>query len=356
MREDHYKIQISLAGCVVVFCIAGGGLGLLTMAIRSAHESARAMSCSNNLKQLGVALHEYHDTYQVFPPTGYYLSQRDSNNPYTRYRTGRGGRLLRLYPYMESSAIYDHMDSFRDMAGAPTVEKGGFNRVTFDNLDWAKRGPKPSVYADEVRHFVIPSYLCPSSNFGRYAGIGDDAPALSNYAFSIGAQKMSSRDDCCSDYPGDFFGTGNAEHGETTNGDLISGPFSRSTWSACFRDLVDGQSQTILAGEVLPQKSSFMLRGWMHCDANWAATTSPINYPTRNVSDSQKSMDCHRYDNIQTSQGFKSMHKGGANFVMGDGSIQFLTDAMDYRVYQQLGDRRDGGEVIQFPVGQFPVP
>jgi prepilin-type processing-associated H-X9-DG protein len=84
----------------------------------------------------------------------------------------------------------------------------------------------------------------------------------------------------------------------------------------------------------------------------WCATTAPINYPIVGLGDPGHSGNganppvnphsCTHWRNIQTSQGFKSAHKGGAQFVFVDGSVQFLSENMDYITYQRLGDRRDG--------------
>ena len=89
----------------------------------------------------------------------------------------------------------------------------------------------------------------------------------------------------------------------------------------------------------------------MHWNSLFTATTAPINYPIigrgdrgyiNNNNNVTGKKDCHHWRNLQTSQGFKSLHKGGAQFVFADGSVQFLFASIDYLVYNRLGCRRDG--------------
>jgi prepilin-type processing-associated H-X9-DG protein len=79
------------------------------------------------------------------------------------------------------------------------------------------------------------------------------------------------------------------------------------------------------------------------------ATTAPINYPTcpgqGPGNDGSAGQNCHSYNVWQTSNGFKSRHPGGAQFVFADGSCHFLSETIDYATYQRLGDRRDGQSI-----------
>jgi prepilin-type processing-associated H-X9-DG protein len=79
----------------------------------------------------------------------------------------------------------------------------------------------------------------------------------------------------------------------------------------------------------------------------WYATTAPINFPTC-PRDPALPDNCHLPNNWNTSQGFKSQHEGGAHFLLGDGSVRFISENIDYVTYQRLGDRRDGE-----PIGEF---
>jgi len=92
----------------------------------------------------------------------------------------------------------------------------------------------------------------------------------------------------------------------------------------------------------------------------WIATTAPVNFPIACVRETLKDVSwdegaarnglngCNHWQNWQTSQGFKSRHTGGAQFVLCDGSARFISETIDYRTYQRLGDRRDGQVVGEF--------
>ena len=83
--------------------------------------------------------------------------------------------------------------------------------------------------------------------------------------------------------------------------------------------------------------------------ALWIGTGGPINYPSQGLGEPGFNLisalypGCSHWSNWSTSQGFKSQHKGGAQFVLVDGSVQFLSETIDYITYNRLGDRRDGG-------------
>jgi hypothetical protein len=181
-----------------------------------------------------------------------------------------------------------------------------------------------------------------------------DHRALSNYGVSIGAQAMPSQNGSCNLYPGNIFGDGPNGHANSASGVGVSGFFGRGEWSPRMADVSDGLSNTIAFGEILPHKSDHHWNGWMHFNTLWTATTAPINYPIVGIGepgwdqavnpqglDNNNGLGCNGWRNWQTSQGFKSQHPSGAQFVFGDGSVHFLTASMDYRLYNALGGRND---------------
>jgi prepilin-type processing-associated H-X9-DG protein len=301
----------------------------LLPAVQAAREAARRSQCNNNLKQLGIALHNYADVFKQFA-IGTYCCDPNSGPTGTCpggygyiWEAGRhrkGSVLVKLLPFVEQRAISDNInwqqdveDQLWNMAGTP--------------------GRKDLL-----------CFRCPSDTWWPAVTGGS---GQSNYAPCIGNQSMPDTRYGCTSYPGNNFGTGPVGHGSTESGDQTSGCFSRYSWAAQFSDIRDGSSNTIAMGEIRPWCGDHHRGGWWNSNALWTATTGPINYPTCENEDPIIT-GCNRYDNWETSQAFKSRHPGGAQFVFADGSTHFLSQTIDYMTYQRLGDRRDGQ-----PVGSF---
>ena len=321
----------TLVELLVVIAIIGILVALLLPAVQAAREAARKMSCGNNLKQIGIALHNYHETHKRLPPTGIFHWTRQSNNAYRWRGATKGGDLIKLLPFMEQDPIYEQLDfSTADVPRGPREFEEQFNPLT-------------GVY---YRAEVIPSFLCPSANCDPHIDATNlkTARSVSCYSASFGAQLNTSRGNWCNDYPGNTFGTGRQNHGNDAKPTGVSGVFARGHWAARLRDIDDGTSQVIAYGEVLPQKDVTKCWGWFHMNEWPSGTHAPINYPIRGRGErgAYGAQDCNHYYNLQTSVGFRSQHKGGAQFVFADGSVHLLAETMDYLTYNRLGCRRDG--------------
>ena len=149
-------------------------------------------------------------------------------------------------------------------------------------------------------------------------------------------------------FGGNTYGTGPSYHGHDNTGSELSGVFSHCAYGASIAEITDGTSNTIAMGEIRPKCSWHAMDGWMHINALWFATTCPINFP--NCPDENGFVDgnCNAPNAWSCDMGFKSRHPGGAQFVLSDGSVHFLSESIDYETYQRLGDRRDGR-----PLGSF---
>ena len=333
----------TLIELLVVIAIIAILIALLLPAVQQAREAARRTQCKNNLHQLGLALHNYHDVYNQFPLTVFNFNA--GSDPYTWDASSRGSYLIRLLPYIEQGNLFSALN-FSTVGPA-------WNLPNFE----AQVDANGKLY----RHYVIPAFICPSDN----QPVLDGHSTKSNYAMSMGAQQMDGGGNpwgTCTNYmfPGGYFGTGGAGHGNTDSPALTSGVLSRQGWAAGFRDMTDGTSNTIAMGEILPQCGDHSRNGWFHFNSMWIATTAPVNFPIACVRDNKVNgvkwddpasagvTACNHWQNWQTSQGFKSKHTGGAQFVLCDGSARFISENIDYATYQRLGDRRDGEVVGEF--------
>lgn len=328
----------TLVELLVVIAIIGILVALLLPAVQAAREAARRMQCSNNLKQFGLALHNYHDVYKKFP---YGTNPHEQPGWVTQY--SKGCNIMKLLPFMEQTPLYNKIDWVNQYGGANYWNGVDYQMATFGY------GHRDVAPGNTTPQQDLPNFRCPSDDYVNLPVISH-----SNYAGSMGNQLMPDGGRCPG-RNGNDFGTGPAGHGDSNTAINVSGLFSRFYWSAGIRDITDGTSNVIAMGEIRPLCGDHMqYHPWSHWNAIWTATVAPINWPTcrreRGGKDDTTggAEDCNHFRTWNMSMGFKSRHPGGAQFTLGDGSVQFLSETIDYMTYQRLGDRRDGQ-----PVGNY---
>ncbi|MEZ6137421.1 MAG: DUF1559 domain-containing protein [Pirellulaceae bacterium] len=345
MKKRFVRQAFTLVELLVVIAIIGILVGLLLPAVQAAREAARRMSCSNNLKQIGLACHTYVDAYKRLPNGSVDNDPKEPAGAAARlWQAGnhrKGTVLVKLLPYVEQAPLFNQLD-FRFDVEAQLNATAPFN--TAGRLD--------------MRTVPLSVYRCPSD--GTSSKRLGQQNQLYNYSLSIGNQNMNSNGSWCNEHPsntwqtraagiigGNIFNNGGNGHGHSGpygRPQGISGVISRCDWSARFADMTDGTSNVILGGEILPSCHDHHRGGggWYGTNGQWTATTCRINFNTcgkRGQPDS--SNDCFDYRNWMTSGGFKSDHTGGAQFVLGDGSVHFIGENVDYLTYQRLGSRND---------------
>lgn len=315
------SIGFTLIELLVVIAIIAILIGLLLPAVQKVREAAARMRCANNLKQFGLAIHNFHDVNNKLPPGGV-----NPNALAGDWNDDRGSWLIYILPQMEQEALFRLI---------PSPVENTYNSVgnARSNAQFANARP--------------PFLRCPSDGWNP----GDN---LANYSASLGPQCSSSG--CgidpwiswCNPAPSLNMGyTASSHHGSTYNASEIRGPFNRLGAVITFASISDGLSNTLLVGEVLPQEHDHFSDGsWQRYNGgtSHAATLPPINTRT----DNRKPWPCtsdRDFSNWNVAWGFKSRHTGGANFLFGDGTVRFVQQNIDHRTYQLLGCRNDGQPV-----------
>lgn len=291
----------TLIELLVVISVIGVLIALLLPAVQAAREAARRAQCVNNLKQLGLALHNYEGTHLTFP-SGYV-----SNFNATGDDTGPGwGWSPMLLPQFEQTPL--------------------FNSINFTL--------PIEVAANQTSRLVtVGSYLCPSDRSQVYWAVNRD--------IATGAP----RQDICQVAPSNYV----AMYGVGEPGPDGNGLFFRNS-KVGLRDIIDGTAQTIALGE----------RSHRLGEATWVGSvTNAIMFPTDNDdigryrAETSSGMTLGHVgegrgpgDPRSDVNTFYSLHAGGGvNFLFADGHVAFLKATMDYRAYKALSTRA-GGEVV----------
>jgi len=329
MRFQKKRSGFTLIELLVVIAIIAILVALLLPAVQQAREAARRAQCKNNLKQLGVALHNYHEIYKMFPPGGINAGACD-----------KGSWIVRLLPMFDQGTLHQRIQFSCTLAA-------GVEHQLIDG----KR----------LNSHVIPTLICPSDPAPPLNGNNANrSPAKTNYAGSLGAQRWSASG-CGDIFPnssggmnrGNYFGNGPDNSGTNRRAGRISGMFSRA--QACsirFRNVTDGASNTIHVGEMLPYCNEVQDNGWARDNSPFARTSPKLNQPTLcDITGAFGTVPtgCGSNDNHHTiTHGFRSIHSGGAHVLLVDGSTTFIAETIDYRVWQRLGDRADDETIGEF--------
>ena len=278
-------------------------IALLLPAVQQAREAARRMHCRSNMKQIVLALHNYHDVHRCFPLN---TSFSQDLGPLSRSRSWMQG----ILPYIERGSLANRIDP-----GKSTQSNRFFAEFPV-SVFWCPSDPHPNVYAVSVGYAgrlgawgsritsPVPAATGRSGTFlhsepsGRFAGISDGVNRGNGFQ-------------CAATYDG--------------------------VVNTCLRDISDGTSQTWAIGETIPAWTEW---AWWYSHNGVSGTCAiPMNYKVPGVRPEDNIHDWpHNY-------GFMSRHSGGASFGLCDGSVRLVSDSIDRDLYRALATIQ-GDEVV----------
>ncbi len=280
------KHAFTLVELLVVIAIIGILVGLLLPAVQAAREAARRCQCMNNMAQLALAVHTHEFDAEHFPSGVINATGPIRNEPIGQHVSW----IVQVLPQLEQVSLYNHFD----------LEAGAY-----------------AVANQAARKARIPAIICPSS---PEMPTDKESPGISNYAGCHHATEAP----IDADNNGVFF----------LNSRLR------------FSQILDGSSQTILLGEMLPGPGSL---GWASGTRATLRNAGSFKAPPRRSSNGEPAPIVDLTGSLAVG-GFSSYHTGGAQFAFADGSVHFLSQSINERLLSQLGNRADGELLLE---GEF---
>lgn len=302
----------TLVELLVVISIIGLLMGLLLAAVQRVRESGRRLQCANHLKQIGLALHQYHEAFRMLPINMGPWSTDPSIVPPPRPLNGKGWTVS-ILPHVEQQALFDEFEPFF---------RG----------DFFSGGGLKSPACLPLMQTQVAIFHCPSDGSSRGLSTQqfqwEDIPvAMHNYKGVIGDTII-----------GELFGSIHSGSPDCHMRGKCPGLFFRTTYAEpqSFVLVRDGMSNTLMVGEDVAEQNAHSAA--FYSNADYSSTHAPLNY----FLDPPTPRD---WPNVMS---FRSYHSGGANFCLADGSVRFIADTIEMKVYQALSTKA-GREAVTLP-------
>ncbi|MEZ6128291.1 MAG: DUF1559 domain-containing protein [Planctomycetaceae bacterium] len=357
----------TLIELLVVIAIIAILIALLLPAVQQAREAARRTQCKNNLKQLGLACHNYHDAFGQFPLN--YDGSVNNPNGSTGQTFGPGTQSMISWisaalPYMDQAPLYNQLDSL-----------GAFTTPNNSTVDGTSAGAGTGYGRFEVKQLarsVIPGLLCPSNGQAKIYNADGDNGAFSYhrgagpYADGGGGGGQGYSGGRI-DYVGNmgFCHSGWRDANDTINAHNGAG-WSSPEWvvtfdldwdghtprrgcfwhrgSAKIAQISDGTSNTVMVFEDHHWRYTKREPNRMSRNCTWISPINGLNTFNKKInSDNEKN---GRGDNDTRGSSFCSTHTGGAQCVMADGAVRFVSENIDLQNVQKAIGTSSGGETV----------
>ena len=296
----------TLIELLVVISIIGVLVALLLPAIQAAREAARKTTCKNNLRQIGVAMHNFETAFGHLPPGYQYLEGPQGNM--RGYSWGAW-----LLPFMELTNLHDQLD---------------FNKPVFDQVNAAAR----------VQH--IKTLLCPTDDISPtgFVNMGDEMYAMACYVANFGTPDL---DDDQDQTRGQFNPLGPF--------DSRWGPFYRNS-ATKLAEITDGTTHTLMVGE--RQNGPFRVTGvhnnHFEYETTWIAAVRDISDPSDDHGHMVLFHTGHTPNHpLSDDRDVSAPHSGVAQFLMCDGSVHAVAETVDLDVYRAWGTMNLGDTANQ---------
>ncbi|WP_417385490.1 DUF1559 domain-containing protein [Gimesia sp.] len=297
------KRGFTLIELLVVIAIIAILIALLLPAVQQAREAARRSTCKNNLKQIGLALHNYHDNFNMFPPGDV---RRTYGSGVQSWTTSQLGWIPRILPFLDQSVIY--------------------NKINWEMEHGVSAAPNNSIRAEKIPAVRCPSDSSrqPSSSYGPtnyLACRGNNTTTTSNKGTSMFWNNSDVR-------------IRDVEDG-TTNTMMVSETFASAEF--CTEQPSGGVCPATCTSYNSGKTGSQQGYSWMYASLYEAAYYGTVYTPNH------KQPDCGASSSSQAAHlAARSKHTGGAHVLLGDGSVRFAGDNIDTTIWRNLGNPADG--------------
>ncbi len=328
----------TLIELLVVIAIIAVLIALLLPAVQQAREAARRSQCKNNLKQMGLALHNYADTYRCFPMGGSF-GDLGTDGP---SNSNRMNWAVFLLPYMDQAPLYQKID---------------FNR---------KCNPISTWDPNNARGTELPAFRCPSDP-GSRGTTGQSAFAPTSYVACIGRTDRIHGNATDTTSAGaaavaGIHGSYIAGNGTWARAVLNNGTENAifSTNSSCkFQSITDGTSNTMALSEcvvgdqmIVPSSSTVNPCGPIESTDNrrgytWMLFDTPSSSYCTLLNPNSPAIDCHKYTAYINTIA-KSKHTGGVHVTMADGAVRFISENIHLGTWQNLGNKCDNNVLGEY--------